>query len=564
MQFGIRWKLVLLISVIMAVGIIALVRYASMYMHDEVVGLVKHQLDSNLQIGHVLIDEQMPGEWNIQNDQLYKGNTLINDNFAFVDKFANLLANQATVTVFQGDTRVATNVMIEGSRAVGTQVSEEVKQRTLVENEVFLGLANVVGMEYQSIYEPIVDAKGDVIGIFYIGIPNAPFEAAEQSFGGRMLTLALLGLAVLILVLFFAVSRMTRPIVTLSNVARRIAKGDLSMEPERLRTKDEVGQLNESILDMVQSLRELILGVHASVDQVTQGSKQLASGAEQAKASTHEITEAIQSLAEGSDTQVHVTEESSRAMDEMAQGIQRIAESTSTVFEAATELLRQAEQGNLAADAAVGQMSVMRDAISSVSVAIEQLTQHSARVDEMAAVIREISAQTNLLALNAAIEAARAGEHGRGFAVVAGEVRKLAEQSGAQASQIGELVEQMRRSTGEAAVKMDDGIQEVRKSASLVEEAGHSFQSILATTRNVTSQIQEVTATSEQMSAGTQEVAASIGEIARIARDSSSGLQTVAAATEEQLASMEQVAHSSEELDRMATSLNSSVSKFKL
>jgi methyl-accepting chemotaxis protein len=65
----------------------------------------------------------------------------------------------------------------------------------------------------------------------------------------------------------------------------------------------------------------------------------------------------------------------------------------------------------------------------------QQLLAEVSKLTEMTDTVSGIARQTEILAINAAIEAARAGEAGKGFAVLAGEMRRLATQSNASATQ---------------------------------------------------------------------------------------------------------------------------------
>ncbi len=93
----------------------------------------------------------------------------------------------------------------------------------------------------------------------------------------------------------------------------------------------------------------------------------------------------------------------------------------------------------------INTLSSLNESEKSMFKEIENLTSHTAQLENMANEVRSVADNINLLALNAAIEAARAGEYGRGFAVVADEVRKLASTSADTGSRINQTVDDINK-----------------------------------------------------------------------------------------------------------------------
>lgn len=83
------------------------------------------------------------------------------------------------VTLILGDVRIATNVRQQGdgARAIGTRVSQAVKEAVLDRGETWIQRAFVVHHWALTAYEPLRDFAGNRIGMLYVGLPEAPFSA---------------------------------------------------------------------------------------------------------------------------------------------------------------------------------------------------------------------------------------------------------------------------------------------------------------------------------------------------------------------------------------------------
>nr|WP_320133910.1 methyl-accepting chemotaxis protein [uncultured Holophaga sp.] len=301
----------------------------------------------------------------------------------------------------------------------------------------------------------------------------------------------------------------------------RLSQGDLTVQAP-VESRDELGQMAETLNGVVGDLRGLLAGVKQGVEGVASGAAELSASAEEMSATTAEIARSTENQQEAAEGMAASVAELSASIDEVSRAAQ-------TSLEQLEEALAATRQGDAAGIA--------------TQEAMHGVTETAGRIASAVSVITEIANQTNLLSLNAAIEAAKAGEHGKGFAVVAEEVRKLAERSGSSAKEIAMHIQ-------EARSAVEDGDARVRDTVGILRQIRERLDQFAQTTR------QSAAAMGEQSTAG--------GEVARQVDQSVQESASVASAATQMSSTTSEVARTASDLAELAEGLQGQVQRFRI
>jgi len=313
----------------------------------------------------------------------------------------------------------------------------------------------------------------------------------ELANGSAAISLLIGGLAILfgVLVAWYIIRQITRPVFHNLELAERIANGDLSSQFATNR-HDELGKLTSAMGRMNERLRSMIGDVLSSVSSVSQAASA--------------INQGNLDLSSRTEQQAAAVVETAASMEQLTATVKNNAANARQASQIAAEASYNANKGGIA----------VRDVVNTMG----EISDSSKKIADITAVINSIAFQTNILALNAAVEAARAGEQGRGFAVVASEVRNLAQRSAGAAKDIEQLI-------NESVGRISNGHQQVAR-------AGETMDEISSEVMRVTTLMKEISIASEEQSRGIEQVNQAVTQMDEAAQQNAALVEEASAATQ--------------------------------
>lgn len=389
-----------------------------------------------------------------------------------------------------------------------------------------------------------------------------------NSFSSLKLINMILGFISLLLIsltLIFVISRISKSILYVANLMTNFAKGDFTetIKDKYLNKKSETGIMSRSLAQIQLSLSKSISKIETNSSNLNDEAGELSSISEELSSLIQTIAKAISEISQGAENQTINLTNSSLNLNDFGKRISVITEQVNNVTINSSTIGDKAKNSNIELESLMNSIHSLNINFENFITSLNIVTNDIKEVNEMTALINNISEQTNLLSLNAAIEAARAGEYGKGFSVVANEIRNLAELSKNSAQKIYNIVAKVIKNTDEIVVNTNNIHSDIKTQTHVVNNTITVFKDISNSVEEMIPTMYSIAKDFVALDREKDALVKNISNISSVSEGISATTQEIYASSEELSSASLEVANSAKKVNDLSTQLKESFSQFQ-
>lgn len=502
---------------------------------------------------------------------------------AALNRSGNIILNQAYLETLIGDVRIndldSSYAYVVGSDGTMIYHPDESKVGQPVENPAIKQVVADLeaGKEQQdgmAIYEfrgaekyAAYYVTSNKAAILVITADRGDILSAKDAIYARAGGAAIIIFIVLGIISFLIASKMTRPIVEITNVIKRFSSLNFAESLTTIRIskrKDETGQMARAIGDLREKLVTIVSQIKSQSELLYNASTELDTNASHTTSTVGNVETAVNEIATGATNQASETQ---KATDDIV-NMGNMIEHTNSQVENLTSTANLMRESSEEAAATLKELdNINQQAIASIDVIYEQtnITNISAlKIKEATTLISSIAEETNLLSLNASIEAARAGEAGRGFAVVASQIQKLADQSNESANQIDQIIHALIEDSEKAVKTMDEVKTIMNLQSENVHKTGQVFEQVRDGISSSISGVGEIATRTTQLDKARGDVVDVVQNLTAIAQQNAASTEETSASVMEVSNVMQEIMENANRLKEIASILEENMNSFTL
>lgn len=412
-------------------------------------------------------------------------------------------------------------------------------------------------------YAPIINNQGKVVGVVGVDADASAISESITRAKWLVVNFFIMSMVIGLICNYWFAHRLGSALNKISTDVEYMRKGELQHQLKKLGRKDEIGQLNESIIVLQAKFKQFVVNLSEQATNLTVKEQGLTAIVHDNERNITEINQLMDEIARQATNQKGFVQQSTEQLTVMLKNAEIMTHAMQELQAVVKTNSIESVQGLHALEQVNTQMERMQGSITTVSTEMSGLVLHIRKVDTILHIIDDISNQTNLLALNASIEAARVGATGKGFAVVAGEIRKLSDETSVAVNNINAVLKTINQASNHTLTTMTATVAETENSMEVMQKIGSLIQTLAANGASVQSVVEDIHENNKHLVNSVKSVHQNITTINDMSDEILTNITQTARLTEKQASHVQEIQVTANDLAQNSKQLQQNVSEFQ-